>query len=290
MDDASLLDLVERSLAEDVGNGDVTTLATVPDATQATGRFLARSEGVLAGARVVDLVFRVVDPKIRVHWLGEDGGRVMAGSTLARINGPARGVLTGERLALNLLQRMSGIATQTRRMVELAKPFGAHILDTRKTVPGLRVLDKWAVKLGGGRNHRIGLYDMVLIKDNHIAVAGGLVKAVTAARTYVAEKAVPLKIEVEVRTLEEVRRALDCEGIDVLLLDNMTRMNDDKLDTSLLEEAVAIVGGRVLTEASGNVTLATVAQIARSGVDFISSGALTHSVSALDISLMLDFD
>ncbi len=290
VDDAALLNLVEKSLAEDIGAGDVTTLATIPASTRATGRFLARASGTLAGAHLVDLVFRTVDPDIRVHWLTLDGALVKDGATIARIHGPARGVLTGERVALNLLQRMSGIATATRRMVELAEPFGAQILDTRKTVPGLRLLDKWAVRLGGGQNHRVGLYDMVLIKDNHIAVAGSLEKAVVAARKFVADHSTPLRIEVEVRTLDEVRRAVECDGIDILLLDNMVRVKEKHVDTSMLAEAVTIVGRRVLTEASGNVTLSTVAHIAQTGVDFISSGALTHSVTALDISLILDFD
>ena len=241
---------------------------------------------MLAGLAVAERVFAALDPQVAVTWDAADGDAVEAGARFGTVEGPARAILTGERLALNLMQRMSGIATATRRYVEAAG--AATILDTRKTAPGLRAFDKWAVRLGGGRNHRTGLYDMILVKDNHIAAAGGLSAAVEAAQAYRAAHDERLQIEVETRTLDEVDALLEIGGVDRVLLDNMVRLHDDGfVDTSTLEEAVRRIGGRIETEASGNVTLATVAAIAATGVDFISSGALTHSVQALDISLKI---
>ena len=193
----------------------------------------------------------------------------------------------GERLALNILQRMSGIASATRLMANAAKPYHARILDTRKTAPGLRVFDKWAVQLGGGENHRIGLFDMILIKDNHIAATGGIKQAISAAGLYRQTHAPRLQIEVEARTIEEVDAAVSAGGIDRILLDNMVEVREGEIDTSKLQEAIRRIDGRVITEASGNVTLETVPAIAATGVDYISSGALTHSVKALDISLKI---
>lgn len=286
--DAAALDaLIARALAEDVGPGDVTTLATVPPGTPATARFLAKADGVLAGLDVATRVLSAADPALRVVWHRADGDRVVAGTVFGEVAGPARGLLAAERLALNLLQRMSGIATTTRHYVEAAAPYGARILDTRKTAPGLRALDKWAVRLGGGDNHRVGLFDLILIKDNHAAAAGGVAAALAAARRYRDAHAPALAIEVEVRTLEEVDAVLATGGADLLLLDNMARPGGH-LDVSLLRAAVERVGGRLPTEASGNVTLGTVAAIAATGVDRISCGALTHSVAALDLSLKID--
>lgn len=283
---ATIDDLIVRALAEDVGTGDVTTLATVPADRQAEAYFLAKEDGVLAGLAVAERVFAVLDPQVAISWDAADGDTVTSGTRFGTVEGPARAILTGERLALNLMQRMSGIATATRRYVDTAA--GATILDTRKTAPGLRAFDKWAVRLGGGRNHRAGLYDMILVKDNHIAAAGSLRAAVEAAQAYRAAHDPSLQIEVETRTLEEVDELLAAGGVDRVLLDNMVRLHDDGfVDTATLEEAVRRVGGRIETEASGNVTLATVAAIAATGVDFISSGALTHSVTALDVSLKI---
>jgi nicotinate-nucleotide pyrophosphorylase (carboxylating) len=288
--DAALDDLIARALAEDVGPGDVTSLATIPPETTATAHFLAREDGVLAGLYVAARVFAAVDAAARVTWTARDGDAVRSGAVFGTVTGRARSLLTAERLALNLMQRMSGIATATRRMVEAVRPHPAKILDTRKTAPGLRLVDKWAVRLGGGVNHRIGLFDMILIKDNHIAAAGGVRAALDAARRYRAEAGRPdLRIEIEARTLDEVRAVLDAGGVDVILLDNMTRRTTGgALDVSMLREAVALVGGRFETEASGNVTLATAPAIAATGVDYISSGALTHSVTALDLSLKIE--
>lgn len=285
--DRSAVDaLIERALIEDVGSGDVTTLATVPATQTADAYFLAKEDGVLAGLNVAERVFAAFDDDISVTWSAADGDAVTAGTRFGTVEGSARTILTGERLALNLMQRMSGIATMTRRMVEAAAG-GATILDTRKTAPGLRAFDKWAVRLGGGQNHRTGLYDMILVKDNHIAAAGGVREAVEAARAYRAEHNPSLLIEVETRTLEEVDQLLAVGGVDRVLLDNMVSVDGQRVDVSMLERAVRRVGGAFETEASGNVTLATVPTIATTGVDYISSGALTHSVRALDISLKI---
>ncbi len=273
-------------LDEDIGSGDVTTAATISATTMARGVFRAKAVGVLAGSFVVDRVFELVDPRITCAWTVGDGERAASGQIVATVSGPAAGILIGERLALNLMQRMSGISTSTAAMVAACGDHKARILDTRKTVPGLRLLDKWAVLQGGGVNHRIGLYDMIMVKDNHIAAAGGITNAVAAADTFrKQQQATILQIELETRTLEEVTIGADLEAVDRLLLDNMVRVSDGVVDTSMLAEAVGIVAGRKPTEASGNVTLATVPAIAATGVDYISSGALTHSVVALDISL-----
>ncbi len=281
--------LVERALAEDVGAGDVTTLATIPPDRFAEATFLAKEDGVLAGLAVAERVFDAVGEGLAVSWSCDDGDAVTAGTRFGTVGGAARDILTGERLALNVLQRMSGIATLTRRMAEAAAP--AVVLDTRKTAPGLRALDKWAVRLGGGRNHRVGLYDQFLIKDNHIAAAGGVREAVEAVRRYREEhpESRDLLVEIEARTLDEVNAVLAVGGVGRVLLDNMVRLGEGgAADTSMLREAVKKVGGRFETEASGNVTPATVGAIGKTGVDFISSGALTHSVRALDLSLKID--
>jgi len=233
---------------------------------------------VLAGilvARVAREVFRKLDPWVQFTLLAHDGSRVQSGSIIAQVQGKTRALLAGERVALNVMQHLSGIATHTARFVEVLKGSRAEILDTRKTLPGLRALEKYAVRMGGGRNHRFGLYDGILIKDNHIAAAGGIIKAMADIR----KKVHPLlKIEVEVKSLDEVREAL-AAGATMLLLDNMP--------PNLMKQAVSIVGGRVLVEASGNVTLDTVKEIGETGVDFISSGSLTHSAPAADISMRI---
>jgi nicotinate-nucleotide pyrophosphorylase (carboxylating) len=264
---------VAEALTEDIGHGDVTTLATVPADTTGRATFRAKDTGVLAGLPVLDTVYGHLDPDVEVELFLQDGGWVEPGARIAAVHGPSRAMLTGERVALNFVQFLSGIATRTARFVKLVEGTGARIVDTRKTVPGLRLLSKYAVRVGGGHNHRFGLYDGILIKDNHIQAAGGIAPAVRGAR-----KTAPhlLKIEVEVETLDQVREALDA-GADLLLLDNMP------LDR--LREAVVLCRGHALTEASGGVNETTVRAIAETGVDLISVGALTHSVTALDISL-----
>jgi nicotinate-nucleotide pyrophosphorylase (carboxylating) len=272
-----LASLVRRALEEDIGDGDVTTLCTVPPDSWLEGKLIAKQSGVIAGLEVVNLTFSVLDDRVRLKYFVSDGDAVEAKQTIAALEGPGRALLSGERTALNLLQRMSGIATLTRRYVEAARGTRAVILDTRKTAPGLRVLDKMAVRLGGGQNHRVGLFDMVLIKNNHIAAVGGrITEAVKRVRDGDPRRR---PIEVEVRDLDELRETLTL-AVDRILLDNMS--------LEQMRQAVEITAGRVPLEASGNVTLETVAKIAATGVDFISSGALTHSVKALDISLWLN--
>ena len=264
--------LIELALAEDVGPGDVTTQATIPEGAAGEAIILAKAHGVLAGLPVAAEVFRRVDEGIEFRELAQEGEPVAPGDAVAHLSGPLRGILTGERIALNFLTRLSGIATLTAEFVTAVAPYRAVILDTRKTAPGWRALEKYAVRCGGGRNHRMGLYDMVLIKENHIAACGSLSEAVRRVRA--AGPKVP--IEVEVRDLAELEEALSL-GVDRVLLDN--------LDLPTLREAVRLAGGRVPLEASGGISLEDVAEVAACGVDFISVGAITHSAPALDLSL-----
>ncbi len=288
LDEATLDRLIRQWLAEDIGPGDVTTEATVSPERQARGLFLAKANGVVAGLQVAARVFQLVDPDVHVRWHQADGSRVTAGTIFGTVEGRARSLLMAERLALNLLQRMSGIATATRRLVERVRPYGTKVLDTRKTAPGLRLLDKWAVRLGGGTNHRLGLYDMILIKDNHIVAAGGIREAIEAARRYREQHRLDIPIEIEAQSLEDVDAILATGGVDWILLDNFARrLPDGTLDVEPLREAVRRIGGRFHTEASGNITLETAEAIAATGVEAISCGALTHSVQALDLSLEL---
>ncbi len=267
--------IIQRALEEDLGSGDLTTRATVPEHLYLNGQFIAKQSGIIAGLQVAEAVFRMLDATSRFSPRVQEGNPVEAGQTIALINGRARALLSGERVALNFLQRMSGIATRTHQYVKAVAHTGATILDTRKTVPGLRLLDKWAVRLGGGRNHRAGLYDMVLIKENHITAAGGLQSAVEKVRHALGSR---YPVEVEVRSLEELKEALRLP-VDRILLDNMSLRT--------LKQAVQMAGGRIPLEASGNVSLQTVREIAETGVDFISVGELTHSVRSLDISFLV---
>ena len=287
---SSLPDLLDRALAEDVGPGDITTEATIPEGTQATARFLLKEDGVVAGLAIAERVFAAVDDELAISWSAADGDVLAKGTVFGQVTGRARSILIGERLALNLMQRMGGIATASHRMAEAAKP--ATVLDTRKTAPGLRQLDKWAVRLGGAANHRVGLYDMVLVKDNHIAAAGGVRAALQSVTDHLQASGRDVPVEIEARTLEEVDAVLAAHAdglrVDRVLLDNMAIRSDSGLDVSMLRQAVARIDGRIQTEASGNVTLETVGEIGTTSVDFISSGALTHSVRALDVSLKID--
>lgn len=271
--------LIREALEEDLGFlGDLTTLSTVPEGLVKQARIIAREEGILAGIKIAELVFKEVDPEIKLEPQKSDGERVFRGENIALVNGPARGILTAERTALNFLSRLSGIATLTAEFVKRVKGRKAKILDTRKTTPGLRELEKYAVRVGGGENHRFGLFDMILIKENHIAAAGGIEKALANARKYLDTRGLSLKIEVEARCLDEVQKALKA-GADRIMLDNMS------IDE--MREAVALVQGRVELEASGKITLENVREVAGTGVDFISIGALTHSAKALDLSLLM---
>ncbi len=266
--------IIEKALAEDIGPGDITTEAIIAEVSVSSAVMLAKQDLVLAGIDVAREVFHVLDPGVQFMPLAKDGDRITRGTEIATLSGKTRVLLSGERVALNLLQHMSGIATLTSKYVEQIKGTGAQVLDTRKTLPGLRRLEKYAVRVGGGRNHRMGLYDMVLIKDNHIKAAGGIMNAVQSART----KSHGLKIEVETRNLEEVHEAL-AAGADIVMLDNMP--------LEMMRQAVKLVNGRVEVEASGNVTLDTLRAIAETGVNLISSGSLTHSAPAADISMKI---
>jgi nicotinate-nucleotide pyrophosphorylase (carboxylating) len=272
-DHGQIIPILQVALEEDIGAGDVTTTSILPVDLHLTGKIVTREAGTAAGLEVARLVFRLVDEQIVSRAYLADGDLIMPGQTLAEIRGPGGGILSAERVALNFLQRMSGIATLTRRFVEAVKGSKAVILDTRKTAPGLRILDKLAVQMGGGKNHRFGLYDMVLIKDNHIAAAGGIREAISRVRATIGSG---LAIEVEVKSMTELQEALALRP-DRIMLDNM-RLED-------MSNAVALAAGQVELEASGNVTLDNVADIAATGVDFISVGALTHSAPAFDISL-----
>ena len=268
------LDASLRSwLEEDIGSGDITTLAIVGPEMETTGIIHAKDTGVLAGVDVARRVFEILEPRILFDAKLEDGAQLKPGTIIAEVHGSARAVLTGERLALNLLQHMSGVATRTAKLAAIAAPYGARLVDTRKTTPGLRLLDKYAVRVGGGSNHRLGLYDAMLIKDNHIKVAGGITAALERAHAYASHMT---KIEIEVESLEGVREAL-AGGADVIMLDNMA--------PDLMAKAVAIIDHKAVVEASGGIDETTLAAAAKSGVDVISVGALTHSVKALDISM-----
>lgn len=268
------LDAQLRSwLEEDIGSGDITTNAIVSPEMEATGIIHAKDTGVLAGVSVARRVFELLEPEIAFQEKLADGAALAPGTVIAEVHGPARAVLTGERLALNLLQHMSGVATRTAKLAAIAAPYGAKLVDTRKTTPGMRLLDKYAVRVGGGSNHRLGLYDAMLIKDNHIQVAGGISAALARAKAYASHMT---KIEIEVEDLAGVREALT-GGADVIMLDNMV--------PEMMREAVGIIDHRAVVEASGGIDETTLAAAAAAGVDVISVGALTHSVKALDISM-----
>jgi nicotinate-nucleotide pyrophosphorylase (carboxylating) len=268
--------VIDYSLKEDIGNGDITTNSLIPIDLQTKATMVAKSTGVIAGLAIAEYVFRTLSADITWKTFVNDGDKVSKGDLILEISGSYRALLTGERVALNFLQRMSGIATMTANYVDTLKDYKTKILDTRKTVPGLRLLDKYAVMRGGGTNHRIGLYDMVLIKDNHIKIAGGITKAVTQIK-----KNLPggIKIEVETTTIEEVKEALAI-GVDIIMLDNMSN--------NTMADCVKIINGRAKVEASGNMTIERLKEVAATGVDFISIGALTHSVAAFDISMNIE--
>jgi len=270
--------IIKLALDEDIGDEDITTGAVIPADVRARGIFIIKADGIIAGLKVVEKVFKIIDEQIIYKIIAEDGTFVKNGSISAEVEGSASSILKSERVALNYLQRMSGIATLTNDFVREIKHTKAKILDTRKTVPGLRMLDKEAVRLGGGKNHRIGLFDLFLIKDNHIEIAGSITEAVLRCRDYRRKNNSEFKIEVETKNLLEVKEALNCD-IDIIMLDNFS--------TDLIKQAVELINGKCLVEASGNINLKNVKEVAETGIDYISVGALTHSVKALDISLEL---
>nr|WP_262908660.1 carboxylating nicotinate-nucleotide diphosphorylase [Hymenobacter translucens] len=264
-------------MAEDIGDGDHSSLAAIPADAHNRAHLLVKGEGVLAGVALAHHIFRAVDPSLQVKELLSDGTQVKYGDIALTVAGPARSILTAERLVLNCMQRMSAIATYTASLNRLLAGTKARLLDTRKTTPNFRLCEKWAVLIGGGVNHRYGLFDMIILKDNHVDYAGGIRQAIEGTHTYLKELGRQLPIEVETRNLAEVQQVLDAGGVDRIMLDNMS--------PAQLREAVALIGGRFPTEASGGITEQTIAEVAATGVDFISVGALTHSVKSLDLSL-----
>lgn len=268
--------LIDLSFAEDIGDGDHTTLCCIPEDAMGKSQLLIKEEGVLAGVEVAKRVFARFDPTMQVEVLMEDGAHVKKGDVAMIVTGKVRSLLQTERLMLNIMQRMSGIATMTQRYVKRLEGTGTHVLDTRKTTPGMRMLEKQAVKIGGGMNHRIGLFDMILLKDNHIDFAGGIDNAIDRCHAYLKEKGLDLKIEIEVRDFDELRQVLDHGGIDRIMLDNFTVADTKK--------AVELIAHRYEVESSGGITFDTIRDYAEQGVDFVSVGALTHSVKGLDMS------
>lgn len=276
--DKKIIDLfISNAVAEDVGDGDHTSLSTIPAGTAGKARLIVKEAGILAGVELAIAIFKHIDPQLSVVVSIEDGTAVKPGDIAFTVEGSTHAILLAERLVLNCMQRMSGIATQTHRIVKLLEDYSTRILDTRKTTPGLRYLEKWAVRIGGGVNHRIGLYDMILIKDNHVDYAGGIAKAIDAANAYLTDTGRKLPIEIEVRNMEELKQVLATGRVQRIMLDNFS--------PSVLKEAIALINGRFITEASGGITEENVATYAACGVDYISIGALTHSVKSLDLSL-----
>lgn len=269
--------LIQLAFTEDIGDGDHTTLCSIPEAEVGSSRLLIKEEGIIAGVEVALAVFHKFDPELKVVVNIKDGTPVKPGDEAFIVSGKVQSILQTERLVLNILQRMSGIATVTNKYVKVLEGTSTKVLDTRKTTPGMRILEKKAVKIGGGENHRIGLFDMILLKDNHIDFAGGIEKAIKSAQQYLKIHNKNLKIEIEVRNLDELNEALAVGGIDRIMLDNFTPENT--------REAVEIVNGRVELESSGGITLEKIRDYAEAGVDYVSVGALTHSVMSLDMSL-----
>ncbi len=277
MDKQIIHHFIVNALAEDVGDGDHTSLATIPDGTTGKAKLLVKDEGILAGVELAVEIFNQVDSNLKVNIFLKDGAAVKPKDIAFEVEGDAQNILKAERLVLNCMQRMSGIATKTREIVDLLKGTNTKVLDTRKTTPGLRYLEKWAVRIGGGVNHRFGLYDMILIKDNHVDYSGGIRRAIENTHAYLEKLNKKLAIEIEVRNLEELEQVLQTGGVNRILLDNFNF--DD------LRQAVNIIEGRYITEASGGITIDNIRQYAECGVDYISVGALTHSVKSLDMSL-----
>ena len=268
--------LIDLAFAEDIGDGDHTTLCCIPEDAMGKSHLLIKEDGILAGVEVAKRVFARFDPTMKVEVLIEDGAEVKKGDIAMIVTGKIRSLLQTERLMLNIMQRMSGIATMTRRYVKRLEGTKTRVLDTRKTTPGMRMLEKQAVKIGGGTNHRIGLFDMILLKDNHVDFAGGIENAINRCHEYLKEKGLDLKIEIEVRSFDEIRRVMACGGVHRIMLDNFSVENTRK--------AVEMIGGKYETESSGGITYDTMRPYAECGVDFISVGALTHSVKGLDMS------
>jgi nicotinate-nucleotide pyrophosphorylase (carboxylating) len=274
-----LLRIIKNAFDEDIKDGDHTTLATIPKDSKASAKCLVKDHGILAGIEYAKKVFQFIDPTLELEILSNDGDIVQYGDVVFFVHGNVASILQAERIVLNGMQRMSGIATQTYQMAEMIKDLPCKLLDTRKTTPSVRLLEKWAVHIGGGKNHRMGLYDMIMIKDNHTDFCGGIQKALERAKQYLVHHKLNLKIEVETRNLEEVKLALETGIPDIIMLDNMP--------TDMMKKAVEIIGNQCITEASGNITIENLREKALTGVNFISCGSLTHSYKSLDISLKI---
>lgn len=276
--DKKLIDLfIKNAIAEDLGDGDHTSNSTIPAGTKGKAKLLVKEDGILAGVTLALEIFNQIDSTLQTEVFLNDGAEVNYGDVAFTVEGNTHAILLAERLVLNCMQRMSGIATRTNHIVKLLEPYQTRLLDTRKTTPGMRYLEKWAVRIGGGVNHRIGLYDMILIKDNHVDYAGGIANAITASNQYLADKGKQLDIEIEVRNLEELNQVLETGKIQRIMLDNF--------DFPALRKAVELIDHQYITEASGGITEENITQYADCGVDYISMGALTHSVKSLDMSL-----
>jgi nicotinate-nucleotide pyrophosphorylase (carboxylating) len=270
---------IKRALMEDVREGDHSSMACIPADAKGKAKLLVKEDGILAGMQLAQYIFNKVDPKMQFSGFLQDGQEVKKGDIAFTIEGSVRNILMLERLVLNCMQRMSGIATKTRQMTSILAGLNTKLLDTRKTTPCIRFLEKWAVRIGGGQNHRIGLYDMIMLKDNHIDAAGGIKKAILDVKKYQEERGLKLKVEVETRNLDEVKQVLDTGYVDRIMLDNFT--------PELLKEAITLIGGRYETEASGGITEQNMREYANTGVDFISTSAITHSVKSIDLSLKI---
>ncbi|RIW18228.1 carboxylating nicotinate-nucleotide diphosphorylase [Algoriphagus lacus] len=273
----ALQNFIDSALREDIGPGDYSSLASIPEGKTGKAQLLIKDEGILAGVEMAGKIFKAVDPSLEVVFLKKDGDEVKFGDVGLIVSGPSASILSAERLVLNCMQRMSGIATKTHHLTQLILHTKARLMDTRKTTPNFRLMEKWAVYIGGGVNHRFALYDMVMLKDNHVDFAGGIRPAIERTKKYLSDHNLNLKIEVETRNLEEVKEVLTVGGVDYIMLDNM--------DYATMKEAVRLIDGKYSTEASGGITEETLAAVAECGVDYISMGALTHSVKSLDISL-----
>jgi len=273
----SIQKFIENSLQEDVGPGDYSSIATIPGKAKGRVVLTAKQSGIIAGVFLASEIFKFLDEELQVEHFVNDGDKIRSGQSVLTVAGNAVAILTCERLVLNCMQRMSGVATYTNHLKKLIEGTKAQLLDTRKTTPNFRMMEKWAVKIGGGENHRMGLYDMIMLKDNHIDFAGGISRAIKKAKKFISEFDEALKIEIEARSLQEVREILNAGGVDIIMLDNMS--------AGSIREAVDLISGRCLTEASGGITEKNIREIAETGVNFISVGALTHSFKSLDLSL-----
>jgi nicotinate-nucleotide pyrophosphorylase (carboxylating) len=273
---------IQQAIAEDIGEGDHSSLSTIPTDLQGRAQLKIKQKGVLAGVEIAREIFNKIDPNLKMHSFKEDGDQVSYGEIAFEVKGPVRSILGAERLVLNCMQRMSGIASYTNYLCKLIEGTKAQILDTRKTTPNLRPLEKWAVIVGGGTNHRFALYDMIMLKDNHVDYSGGIAEALNSANKYLMQTGKRIKIEIETRNIEEVKEAIDTGGADIIMLDNM--------NPATMKEAVKLVAVKMKTEASGGITEENLLEMAQTGVDYISIGALTHSVKSMDMSLKAEIE